>query len=775
MKEASAYIHTHWDREWYRTFEAFRLRLIDVFDKVLKALENGSIPCFYFDGQTAALEDYLELRPEKLETVKRFIKEKKLYAGPFYCSSDSLLASAESLYRNLKYGIEKSKEWEIEDFIAYIPDSFGHSADLPVLLKHFGLDKAVLWRGLGNLTADLDWNGIKTVNLVQGYFQNFLHSYEPIEIKAENLKKYLDKISGKSGNAVLLPIGGDHLAAVKNIKDIVKKLNEIYKDYKINLETPFEYFKKIKKWEKTEGEFLDNSRTFLLKGVYSARPDIKRANAYNQWLLFRKAEPFNALASKFFGAENRQSALNYACKELIKNHAHDSIYGCVIDEVSTDVMQRFRKVNEIAAGVIKSTIRDIEEENGVLTAVNLSNYKYSGKIFIETEKELPDYLNAVKISSRKGFTDKKLYDINDVPVTEDITDIKTYLIDVCALEPFSLTKITPDKVCPQSSIKTGSSFIENEYIKIEVLKGALNVLDKKTKTEYKNFISVIDRADIGDSYNFGALKNDRAVKAELKTFKIKTEGAVRAVLKTVYEINIPVNSDSAGRSKRTAKCRLNLDFTLYNQSKTAEIKAEWINKIRNHLLQIGFNLKDKITETISEDLYRTVKRSFDTDYDIYKHLPAEKGIELKTNTAPMQRFVSAQNLTLITKGINEYEVNKNTLYLTLLRAQGIISNPVNPSRGTPAGPPLKTPDMQRIGFNCQEFAFLFTDKEEEMFEAAEEFYNPCISFFSNLENTVFFKPEGRVYAVYEENGCVMSRIYKDGLKNTPAAPQSMPG
>jgi len=765
MKEVSAYIHTHWDREWYRTFEAFRLRLIDVFDEVLEDLESGALPCFYFDGQTAALEDYLELRPEKLETVKRFIKEKKLYCGPFYCSSDSLLVCAESLYRNLKYGIEKSRELGVNDFIAYIPDSFGHSADLPVLLRHSGLNKAVLWRGLGNLNADLDWQGIKTVNLVQGYFQNFLHSDEPIEIKAENLKKYLDKISGKSGNAVLLPIGGDHLAAVKNIKDTVRKLNEIYKDYKINLETPFVYFKKAAEWEKTEGEFLDNSRTFLLKGVYSARPDIKRANAHNQWLLFRKAEPFNALASKFFGARNRQSALNYAVRELIKNHAHDSIYGCIIDEVSRDVMQRFRKVNDTAESVIKSTINDIEEENGVLTAVNLSNYKYRGKIFIETEKELPKYLKAVKISSRKGFNDKKLYNIYDVPVTEDITELKTYLIDVCVLEPFSLTKITPDKVCSKSSIKTGSGFIENEYIKIEVLNGAVNVLDKQTNTEYKDFITIIDRADTGDSYNFGALKNDRAVNAELKTFKIKTEGAVRAVLKTVYEINIPLNSDSAGSSKRTAKHILNLDFTLYNQSKTAEIKAQWINKSRNHLLQTGFNLKDKIAETRSEDLYKTVKRSFDADYDIYKHLPAERGIELKTNTAPMQRFVCAQNLTLITKGINEYEVNKNTLYLTLLRAQGIISNPENPSRGTPAGPPLKTPEMQRIGFNCQEFAFLFTDKEEEMFEAAEEFYNPCIAFFSNLEDTVFFKPEGRVYAVYAENGRATAGIYKDGLKN----------
>mgnify|MGYP002868800522 CR=1 FL=1 len=73
MKKVIAYVHSHWDREWYREFEEFRLRLIEVFDEVLNALETGELPCFYFDGQVSALEDYLELYPEKTEQVKKFI------------------------------------------------------------------------------------------------------------------------------------------------------------------------------------------------------------------------------------------------------------------------------------------------------------------------------------------------------------------------------------------------------------------------------------------------------------------------------------------------------------------------------------------------------------------------------------------------------------------------------------------------------------------------------------------------------------------------------
>ena len=83
-KDVIAYIHTHWDREWYREYEVFRLRLLRVFDHVLDMLLEDKIPSFYFDGQVAALLDYLEMRPEKEDLIRMFIGQKKLFIGPFY-------------------------------------------------------------------------------------------------------------------------------------------------------------------------------------------------------------------------------------------------------------------------------------------------------------------------------------------------------------------------------------------------------------------------------------------------------------------------------------------------------------------------------------------------------------------------------------------------------------------------------------------------------------------------------------------------------------------
>ena len=759
MKEVVAYLHTHWDREWYRTFEEFRLRLIEVFDLVLEYLEKGIIPCFYFDGQTAALLDYLEIRPEKSVIIKSLIKQKKLFIGPFYCSSDSFLVSGECLYRNLQIGIDISKEFGENDFIAYIADSFGHSKDLPVLLKSLKLYKSCLWRGLGNLPADLCWNSIRVTNLIQGYFQDYLHSNLSVNQKAVNLKKYLDKISEKSGDILLLPIGGDHLSVIKNISETINKLNNIYEDYKLILASPFDYFNKTIKRKNAEGEFLDNTKTFILKGVYSTRPYIKRKNADIQWLLTRIAEPFNAVCSTYLNAKNRQNEINYAYKLLVKNHAHDSIYGCCLDEVSDEIMLRYQNVSSIANDVIKYTIHDIEDNDGNLAVINLSGYKYSGKIVFESEKEL----NLAKISTRKGFTDKKIYNINDIPITEDITNIHTYLMDVKDLEPFSLTNITDKYICHDNFLKIKENSIENENIKVEIQDNKIIVTDKIKKETYKDFITIQDRADIGDSYNFGPLDNDKAVNGIIKSFKTKKN--IKAVLNVIYEIKIPVTSTIKKRASKFYKCKINLDFILYNQSKMVEVKVYWINKSKNHILQIGFNLKDKITSTVSEDLFSHAERIFVPEYDIYKKIPAPKGIELKTNTAPMQRFVNTQNLTLITKGINEYEVNKKTLYLTLLRATGMISNPKNPSRGTPAGPPFKTPKMQCLGENISNFAFAFTDNIDLIYKLTEEFYNPCICLFTKNKDRVFIKPQGRVYSIFTENSKLVSRIFDGELKN----------
>ncbi len=76
---------THWDREWYLTFQQFRRQLVRLVDKLLEILETDERYKYYcLDGQTVVLEDYLEIRPENRQRIADIVQEERLFVGPWY-------------------------------------------------------------------------------------------------------------------------------------------------------------------------------------------------------------------------------------------------------------------------------------------------------------------------------------------------------------------------------------------------------------------------------------------------------------------------------------------------------------------------------------------------------------------------------------------------------------------------------------------------------------------------------------------------------------------
>ena len=751
MKNVTAYIHTHWDREWYREFEEFRLRLLEVADDVINKLKSGEIPVFYFDGQTSALEDYLEINPQKKEDILNLIKEKKLFIGPFYCSADEFLVSAECMIRNLTFGMKKSVQFGCRDFIAYLADTFGHSRYMPEILKCAGIDRAVLWRGLNSKNTDLNWYGIKTLYLAQGYFQDFLHSDGKTEEKAEAIKKYLDKIAAKSEENILFPIGGDHLGIPNNLSEKIKVLNKIYKnEYFIKIGSPFDYFSKVKKYRDIKGEFLTNDENFILQGVYSSGTDIKQKN-HEACRILSKAETFGAINTFFFGKNSYQKPLDYAYKTLIRNHAHDSIYGCSTDSVGREVLTRYDKVIQIGNGILKRCMRDIKSKN-TIGVINLSGEDFDGFVKIKTDKKLPKYLNAVKIGTKKGFSDEILYNTLRVPITEDYTNINEYTVYIGKIPKFSSKRLTDKGLTLPKDVKISDNSFENKFIKIEIQKDKINITDKVQNKTYSDFIGIKDVADIGDSYNFGALKNDLPIFGKIKSYRIYDKKYF-AYADLKFEIKIPQKSTEKGRSKKTNTHIPNMRITLDANSKVIKFAILNNNRSKDHKLSAFINLPDEVKETVSDDLAGLTERKFDADFDLNAKIPAPRGKEIKTNTMPIQNFVYCQGVGIVTKGLNEIEADKNRLCVTLIRSTGLISNPHNPTRGTPAGPPLETPDLQMLGKNSFEFSVTFTEKAENLYKITENINNPPVLCFSDFKEQIFIEKNNENIKIIAVKNC----------------------
>ncbi len=102
--------HTHWDREWYSPFQTFRLRLVRLFDALLPMLEHDlSYGRFLLDGQTAVLDDYLEIRPAAQAVLTRLAAAGRLSIGPWMVLMDEFMVSGETMVRDLQFGIAAAR------------------------------------------------------------------------------------------------------------------------------------------------------------------------------------------------------------------------------------------------------------------------------------------------------------------------------------------------------------------------------------------------------------------------------------------------------------------------------------------------------------------------------------------------------------------------------------------------------------------------------------------------------------------------------------------
>ena len=141
--------HSHWDREWYMAFEHHRIKLVDLIDQSMELFEkDAAFRSFHLDGQTIVMDDYLEIKPQNRERLKKHVREGRFSAGPWYILQDEFLTSGEANVRNLLVGRQEALEYGGLCPVGYFPDAFGNAGQMPQLLKQAGMKAIVFGRGV---------------------------------------------------------------------------------------------------------------------------------------------------------------------------------------------------------------------------------------------------------------------------------------------------------------------------------------------------------------------------------------------------------------------------------------------------------------------------------------------------------------------------------------------------------------------------------------------------------------------------------------------------
>ncbi|MFW9800917.1 MAG: hypothetical protein ACFFD9_10805, partial [Candidatus Thorarchaeota archaeon] len=372
--EAILISETHWDRAWYLTFQKFRLKLVALMDQLLHVLESDpEFKNFTFDGQTVVLEDYLEMVPHQREKLRDLVIKGRIDVGPWYVLPDVFLVSGEALIRNLLLGRRIAREFGRVMDVGYIPDPFGHVSQLPMILSQFGYDSVIFARGAGNemeeLGAEFIWeasDGSEVLAhwLPMSYF-NVARLPEDIQEAVNAVESVVEQLRPWSRiETLLLMNGSDHLLPQPHVPKVIQTYNGKH-DKKIVFGTLTMFVDQLRenrgRLKRYRGEFRGSKYQNLLSGVYSSRVYLKQMNEYTQRLLERVVEPWCSVAH-ILGAKYPDDEIRMAWKYLLRNHPHDDICGCSIDEVHDDMVQRFRWVNEISDSLLEKAYSTLSQE-----------------------------------------------------------------------------------------------------------------------------------------------------------------------------------------------------------------------------------------------------------------------------------------------------------------------------------------------------------------------------------------------------------------------------
>ncbi len=352
--------HTHWDREWYDPFQTFRLRLVRLVDDLLDLLEGDpSFRHFLLDGQLAAVDDYLEVRPEHEGRLTALAGAGRLAFGPWYVLPDEFLVSGETLVRNLQAGLARA--WSLGGTmeVGYLPDMFGHVAQMPQLLALAGFEHAVVWRGVPaavDRTAFWweapDGSTVRAEYLVAGYGNGAAIPDDPAAL-LRRLAAHLEEMAPflRPGDPLLFMNGTDHLRPQPWLGRVIAEADAKADEVDLAIVSLEEYLAGapvdgLPRWR---GELRSGARANMLMGVTSNRVDVRVAAARAERALERWAEPLSACflpAGRWPGP-----FLDVAWHNVVLNAAHDSVCACSADEVVHTVLDRYHQARQIGDGL----------------------------------------------------------------------------------------------------------------------------------------------------------------------------------------------------------------------------------------------------------------------------------------------------------------------------------------------------------------------------------------------------------------------------------------
>jgi mannosylglycerate hydrolase len=747
--------HTHWDRAWYCTFQEYRVRLVRLVDRLLDLLRTTpDFRVFMLDGQMCVLEDYLEVRPDRAGELQHHCQTGRILVGPWYVLADEFLVSPEALIRNLMVGHRMGVPYGGVMKIGYVPDGFGHIAQLPQILQGFGIDNAFFWRGMGaegdRLGTEFEWyapdaSRVTAILMPWGYHNVTNLGYAihwgdvsqmafDWDLAQRKLEAAIEKLRPMTNTGALLLMNGiDHAEAEPRIPEVIRRANaRLAPETVIHQGTLADHLARVRtsgvELPCYEGEFRWGRYSEILQGVYSARVHLKQQNHAGEMLLERYMEPLTTLAW-MSGADVPEGTPELAWRAwhwLLLNHPHDDMYGSGIDAVHQEMAFRFSQSRQIADVLVRDSLRqlarqvDYTGQDGTPVLVyNPLGWARSevAEALIEFEFDDPKAGDFQLVTAAGEIVPHQVLDDEECLWMEVLKPNRKHCVRV--LFPAQVPAMgyatyyaqpKTDRAPAAPDLNVSDRGAENRFLAFIIESdGGLTVTDKLTGHTYAGLHHFYDVEDAGDEYTYCPLpEHSQTIStAGREAIVTRTEiGPCRAAFRVEWTLDLPtgLTDDRRCRSKETVALPIVSDVQLYAGQPGLYITTSIDNQARDHKLTVNFPTGLRVGQAHVDESFMVAARDLTLP-------PSEGWVEDPTPLMHQRTFTDLSDgvhgLAVLNRGLPSVEVTGDgVIALTLLRSVGWLSRDDLWVRRVAAGPLVPTPGAQCIAPYRYEYAVL---------------------------------------------------------------------
>lgn len=760
LTELHVVTHTHWDREWYHTAEAFRQRLVRLVDELLDA-PPAAPTSFLLDGQAVVVEDYLAVRPEQTAALAQLLATGRLEAGPWYVLADELIPSGEALVRNLLHGRESIRRLGGEPpAVMYCPDSFGHPAILPDLAVGFGYPLIVLWRGFGGRRAPgtdvVRWLGPCGGSAIvyhlppDGYeFGSDLPTDAARAGARWTLVEGVMAPRAATGVGILLN-GADHHARQRGLDVALEALATAAAPVRVLASSLASASRAVLDaatqvdLSDIAGELRDSyGYTWTLQGTFGTRTAQKRRNARAERALVHDVEPWIALSTAGGDAAAR-ALLDATWKTLLKAHPHDTLCGTSTDVVASAFDGRLAVVEEESRGLRDDTLHRLLDHDAetartafadwrpALVVRNSAARRRGGVVDLALQATVASIAVGPGSATRQGTTlPNKGWHVAGMPLqilaeregralteaarayprADHVREAHAvgWLAGIGGYEVRTIAHGAGEEAAIENPVAVTEFAMDNGLVRVEVdVDGSVTLIDKRHGLRLEDVLRLERSRDEGDLYT-PAIRESLPVRPS-RFSGVLHSGPLRGALSVELDVG---GHFETGYLRAVLELDANAPFL--------RITLRGDNELLDQRTRLRFAIGQPDDATLADAAFHPVLR------DAIRIEAEDAAMEHVVPTAPLHRWVARvsprQTAVVVSDGLAEYESSADgAVHVTLVRSVGELSRHDLPERPGHAGWPASTPGAQGIGPYEATFAIrLFERDSDNVRDAIEHF------------------------------------------------------